>query len=494
MYLVLNQSNFNYTKVCEVCGENYYTNTKKARCCNNGYCSGSLGILSPLSKGFDPDSFKKVKCKQCEAIFTMGINGSNVYCSDTCKCIADDKRLELTMEKVEKEFVGQKFGKVTVDYLTREFRDGKPKSIVAYYTCECGGNGSCRADILRDAVARSCGCLITAFTLGDHGLPQFLRRKIRQWIIDSRNNYEGLCDITGIGENNAIHHLYPFANIVLESLDISGLPIMEPSEYTKDELRHLTKVFLELHNEYPAGICVSEGLHQLFHSIYGSVEFTPDDYYEFKGRCTNGEFGELSEYNRSKRRDDGEVKYCHYCNTTDGYITGRNGKLGENYCQKHYKQMVSKGYCSEDIIEYPNIIQVNKDTLEITMFDMDGNNIGKAVVDAKYHDVINEYKWKLDKDGYVVSCGKGSIKLNTLVSNHPKGTRLSYINNDKLDNRECNFEMYKYKSGYPGVSWWGHGNKWHPMMTINGKRTSLGYYDELQDAIDAHKDAVLRHA
>lgn len=348
MYSMLNQSDFKHTKVCEVCGENYWTNNKKSRCCNTGYCAGSLGILSPISKGFNEETFEQYKCKECGEIFIAKHGMPKIYCSDKCKDVVKTRKSNANLQRLELEFIGNKFGLITGTKIVRENRDGKINAPILYFDCECGGNGSARCDIIRGGYVQSCGCLnASMFDTGNHGILHFLRRKISTWITNSRNNYNGQCDITGISENTAIHHLYPFASIALESLDISGLPLMEVSEYTKKELEHITKVFLDLHNEYPAGVCILEGLHQLFHGNYGHRDFTPDDYYEFKQRCINGEFGDLSEYNKSKRRDSNEIRQCSYCGTTDGEIYGRTGKLGADYCQKHYSQMLSKGYCFE---------------------------------------------------------------------------------------------------------------------------------------------------
>lgn len=285
VYSALNEDDFKYTKVCEVCGETFYTNNVKAKCCT-ALCCGSMGIRSPLKQFGEPKYTETVTCVNCGNDFEVkcGTSKSHKHCSKQC-------RLDYSFNIKAIEFVGNKFGIVNIDYLQRKRIDNR-ESIIAYYTCECGDKGSARIDLLRDGYVRSCGCLSSSlFDTGNHGLLQYMRRKITPWIRDSKKRCCNKCDITGSTNNHAVHHLYPFASIVKEALDKCDLQIMEVAQYTRYELKHLTKTFLKLHNDYPLGMCLSKEVHVLFHCIYGYKGFTPDNYYEFKQKFINGELG-----------------------------------------------------------------------------------------------------------------------------------------------------------------------------------------------------------
>lgn len=45
------------------------------------------------------------------------------------------------------------------------------------------------------------------------------------------------------------------------------------------------------------------------------------------------------------------------------------------------------------------------------------------------------------------------------------------------------------KSGAKGVSWYKNSSQWVANITVNRKRISLGYYDNIEDAIKARKQA-----
>jgi hypothetical protein len=83
---------------------------------------------------------------------------------------------------------------------------------------------------------------------------------------------------------------------------------------------------------------------------------------------------------------------------------------------------------------------------------------------------------------------------------------IDHINGIKTDNRLVNLRsvsnaenhknmaMYKRNtSGVIGVYWHGEANKWHAQIRINGKRCNLGFYDDIDQAVAARKDAEVRH-
>jgi len=82
--------------------------------------------------------------------------------------------------------------------------------------------------------------------------------------------------------------------------------------------------------------------------------------------------------------------------------------------------------------------------------------------------------------------------------------QVDHISGDTLDNRKSNLRIVKQKdnlknkgkysankSGYPGVYWYTYCNtpKWAASITIDKKRKHLGYFDDLEEAIKARKEA-----
>lgn len=64
------------------------------------------------------------------------------------------------------------------------------------------------------------------------------------------------------------------------------------------------------------------------------------------------------------------------------------------------------------------------------------------------------------------------------------GTNLNRIKNKKMQKNNT--------SGVTGVSFHTGMGQWYARISFKGKSYSLGYYDNLQDAIDARKQAEIK--
>lgn len=82
---------------------------------------------------------------------------------------------------------------------------------------------------------------------------------------------------------------------------------------------------------------------------------------------------------------------------------------------------------------------------------------------------------------------------------------VDHVNGDRLDNRACNLRLVDSSgnkknsclrkdnvSGITGVNWQARDKKWAATITSGGKRLSLGYYSEIDDAIAARRSAERR--
>ena len=60
---------------------------------------------------------------------------------------------------------------------------------------------------------------------------------------------------------------------------------------------------------------------------------------------------------------------------------------------------------------------------------------------------------------------------------------------DRKQNKQNLGKPVNNKSGHIGVMWYKAGQKWHAQITINGKTKHLGYFERIEDAIAARKEA-----
>ena len=116
-----------------------------------------------------------------------------------------------------------------------------------------------------------------------------------------------------------------------------------------------------------------------------------------------------------------------------------------------------------------------------------------------------------DAYGYVqVSvCGK-LIKAHRLAWFYMTGDwppeDIDHINGDRSDNRWSNLRLASRSenlmnttvrsdnsSGYKGVGWAKRERLWRAYINIDGKTQSLGYFKELDEAIEARKDAEVKY-
>lgn len=135
--------------------------------------------------------------------------------------------------------------------------------------------------------------------------------------------------------------------------------------------------------------------------------------------------------------------------------------------------------------------------------------------DKEDYDLIKNYCWNYDAQGYVVAKERGTgrdIKLHRLVLNvtdpdvkvdhkkHPPR------NEHKKDNRKLNLDIVTTsqnnmnvslridnKSGVAGVFWNKDRQKWQAQIRVNKQLVYLGLFINKEDAIKARKDAEIKY-
>ncbi len=109
------------------------------------------------------------------------------------------------------------------------------------------------------------------------------------------------------------------------------------------------------------------------------------------------------------------------------------------------------------------------------------------------------YRFYLKKDGYclIYKKGIGTLNFHRTVTNCPKGLTVDHINRNPFDNRKTNLRICtlkqnganqsistRNKSGFKGVHWCKHKNRWRSIIITGGKRYHVGYFS---DKIEAAK-------
>lgn len=133
-----------------------------------------------------------------------------------------------------------------------------------------------------------------------------------------------------------------------------------------------------------------------------------------------------------------------------------------------------------------------------------GNTNQKATCDKDMVESLKQYYWYIGNDGYAYTMiNKKTIKMHKLIVGEHCGEVIDHINRNKLDNRRENLRSTTYSmnnfnqksrgnvSGTVGV--YRIKNKWRSTITVNGKNIHIGYFDNINEAVQARKQAELKY-
>lgn len=120
----------------------------------------------------------------------------------------------------------------------------------------------------------------------------------------------------------------------------------------------------------------------------------------------------------------------------------------------------------------------------------------KVIVDDEDYEWLSKYNWYASKNKYAITKLDGLTKsMHRLILGLTDSKILTdHINGNGLDNRRCNLRpctpqenlrnMKKFRglSKYRGVSWCKQMKKWRVSLSIRGKSTYYGYYEDEEKA------------
>lgn len=175
--------------------------------------------------------------------------------------------------------------------------------------------------------------------------------------------------------------------------------------------------------------------------------------------------------------------------------------LAKGLCCKHYKQIYRHGKIFSRTVRDKNEIVKHDNYAEIILYDKNGEEKAKAIIDLDDIEKCSNYKWSYCNGGYVI-CESKNILLHRFIINCNKDMFVDHINHNKLDNRKSNLRMCSQQennqnkgiqsnntSGCPGVNYRKDRGKWRAYICINGKQTHLGFFNTKEEAIKVRKEA-----
>lgn len=128
-----------------------------------------------------------------------------------------------------------------------------------------------------------------------------------------------------------------------------------------------------------------------------------------------------------------------------------------------------------------------------------------TIVDDDLFEELNKFKWHYS-DGYAVRSiwnpitkKQSKIWMHRLINNTPEGFKTDHVDGNKLNNLHSNLrtatisennrnrnKQKNNSSGYKGVSWDKRTRKWLVQLSYNKKRVYIGYFNNLEEAINQY--------
>jgi len=131
-----------------------------------------------------------------------------------------------------------------------------------------------------------------------------------------------------------------------------------------------------------------------------------------------------------------------------------------------------------------------------------------VVCDKKHYERIIKHAWHIHSSGYIEARIDKKVTLlhRFVLSEYRSDAQVDHKNGNKFDCREQNLRitnasqnqinkgiMSNNTSGITGVSWDKERNKWHVMISFNGKNINLGRYDTLEEAKQVRLEAEKKY-
>lgn len=137
-----------------------------------------------------------------------------------------------------------------------------------------------------------------------------------------------------------------------------------------------------------------------------------------------------------------------------------------------------------------------------------------AVIDDEDVPLVMPFRWNARKiGGHVYAWSTGNAKLglpvigmHRLITNCQQGQLVDHIDRDGLNNTRANLRLAtraqnrlnarrssNNTSGFKGVHRCGRTRRWRSVITVDGRKIRLGWFDSREDAARAYDAAAVKH-
>lgn len=148
-----------------------------------------------------------------------------------------------------------------------------------------------------------------------------------------------------------------------------------------------------------------------------------------------------------------------------------------------------------------NEIRVVGNICEMDLYNMKGEVRATTVFNKKYLSKVKKLKWSQITYGYVRHV-KSKTMLHRMIIDAEDGEIVDHINRNPLDNRRENLRIVTQAqnvinkgkqsnntSGHTGVDYDKRTKSWKVRINIGKKMIWLGRHKQLEDAVNARKEA-----
>lgn len=193
---------------------------------------------------------------------------------------------------------------------------------------------------------------------------------------------------------------------------------------------------------------------------------------------------------------------CEICGASDKDTRIINSTKYGCLCRKHYLRKY-KGKNIERSIYDPNTFVLYDTYAEIILYDRNGVECGRAIIDIDDVDKCKQYKWhmKIDrKNNYAISNGSNRVFLHRLVMDYyDTKMDIDHINRNGLDNRKSNLRIVTRSVNMMnqdetnGIKKVPSGN-YQVSIGKDYKTNYIGTYSSFEEAYIARKNAEAQYA
>ena len=211
-----------------------------------------------------------------------------------------------------------------------------------------------------------------------------------------------------------------------------------------------------------------------------------------KGYCDKhlkkfNKYGDPLYVPQRKKRKTKEEKQCMLEGCT-------NKHYAKGLCEKHYaQQRKGKEFTFGRTKFDPNEIIEYNDYAEIILYDENGIEKAKALIDLDDVELCKQFKWYLSHN-YVTT---QSISLHRMIMDCPNDMVVDHINHNTLDNRKENLRICTNQENLWNSSMYNDNeyrgtyktsnNKYIARIRYNQETIYLGTFDTQEEAFEVYK-------